>query len=199
MSLRENPEKLKEYHRVYDKKWRAKHPEQLRLYRARWRGKNKDYRKNQCSNCGKMKLCLSKFCRKCSYLFQNEFYRKGMFQSGSAHPRWGSINSMKSLKKFILKRDGFSCQCTENHWWHSGNEKCLFTDKSIMEVDHKQPRFLSPERVLDGENLFTMCPNCHRAKTNLERKLIYTIPPVMSDDFKETLERNRSMLTGNSQ
>src|SRR3990167_8160074 len=75
--------------------------------------------------------------------------------SGSKNPRWkgGTWNYYKKEAKF---RDNYTCQVYG------------LCDKEIMEVDHIKPKCDYPDLKDLLENLITICPNCHRRKTNRE-------------------------------
>lgn len=61
------------------------------------------------------------------------------------------------LKKKAKERDNFTCK------------KCNFSDKEIMQVDHKKPKSLFPDLYEVLDNLITLCPNCHARKTIREK------------------------------
>lgn len=65
-----------------------------------------------------------------------------------------------------------SCKCWNNCDWHLG-KICNFSNLEIMEVDHIKPKSLFPEEQNNLDNLITLCPNCHRRKTNQEIKIRY--------------------------
>ncbi len=75
------------------------------------------------------------------------------FNAGSKHPRWkgGGKNWVRLI---ALRRDDYKCS------------KCRLRDPEIMEVDHIKPKCDFPELSKDIDNLETLCPNCHRRKTN---------------------------------
>lgn len=65
----------------------------------------------------------------------------------------------ESSKKYYAKiRDDYTCQI------------CGLRDHDIMEVDHIIPRCDAPHLSADINNLITLCPNCHRRKSNRENK-----------------------------
>jgi len=74
--------------------------------------------------------------------------RHGMFKGGGKN----------YLTKFIKQRDNFTCQI------------CGLRDEDIIEVDHKMPKKLYPNLAKDKSNLWCLCPNCHRRKTNKEKR-----------------------------
>ena len=91
--------------------------------------------------------------------------RLGMSSPGQRRPRkdfWGEKNprwkggTWNYQKKFAKKRDDFTCQI------------CGLRDVEIMEVDHAKPKCDYPDIMHLLENLITICPNCHRRKTNRE-------------------------------
>jgi len=90
-------------------------------------------------------------------------FKKGEFTMDK-HPQWkGGISFVKGE---ALKRDDWTCRCVEECGWHVG-DICEFSSKEIMEVDHIKSRVEAPELKHSLGNLITLCPNCHRKKTNL--------------------------------
>lgn len=61
-----------------------------------------------------------------------------------------------SVRVNVLIRDNYTCQI------------CGLHDEEIMEVDHIRPQALAPELKYMIDNMVTLCPNCHRRKTNRE-------------------------------
>ena len=97
------------------------------------------------------------------HIVSEETKRKiGLGNKGKQH--WGEKNpSWKGgawpYKKGLVKiRDNYTCQI------------CGLRDPEIMEVDHIKQRSKFPELALELNNLVTLCPNCHRRKTNRELK-----------------------------
>lgn len=74
---------------------------------------------------------------------------------GDKNPRWKG-GTWNYQRKFAKIRDDFTCQI------------CGLKDPEIMEVDHIKPKCDFPEIMHSLENLITICPNCHRRKTNRE-------------------------------
>jgi hypothetical protein len=72
----------------------------------------------------------------------------------------------------IKVRDDYTCQI------------CGFREVEIMEVDHIRPKSVYPELRFNFNNLITLCPNCHRRKTNRERKSIVDMKKAVK--FGET-------------
>lgn len=72
-----------------------------------------------------------------------------------------SGSKWQSLKKIVLKRDGFTCQC------------CFLYDEEILQVDHIIPKSIRQDLYYRIENCITLCPNCHAYKTKKDRVLIY--------------------------
>lgn len=66
------------------------------------------------------------------------------------------------LKKQCKERDDYTCQV------------CGLRDPEIMEVDHILKRCERPDLMNELSNLVTLCPNCHRRKTNREIKRGYS-------------------------
>ena len=62
--------------------------------------------------------------------------------------------------KQVLIRDDYTCQI------------CGYREIEIMEVDHIKPKSIYPELQFEMNNMVTLCPNCHRRKTNREKKQI---------------------------
>jgi 5-methylcytosine-specific restriction protein A len=89
--------------------------------------------------------CCSRECFKIRY-------KKNFSKKGKSNHFWkGGIN-LDKLKKQALTRDNYMCL------------NCGFSEKEIMEVDHIKERKFGGTNKL--ENLQTLCPNCHRRKTN---------------------------------
>ena len=86
---------------------------------------------------------------------------KGRF-AGEKNVFWVG-GSIKYFKRVALRRDNYTCQ------------KCGFSDKEIMQVDHIKPRALFPELFKELSNLMTLCPNCHARKSNVDKRLIYSL------------------------
>ena len=77
------------------------------------------------------------------------------------NPRWIG-GELRYLKKKAKLRDDFTCQV------------CGLKDEEIIEVDHIKMKCENPELTNSLENLITLCPNCHRRKTNRDLRRIYT-------------------------
>ena len=77
-------------------------------------------------------------------------------QQGVLNNNWKVGVSYPFVKKCVLIRDKYTCQ------------NCNFSEPEIMEVDHIKPKSEYPELKKDMNNLITLCPNCHRRKTNKE-------------------------------
>ena len=86
--------------------------------------------------------------------------RKGIYM-GVRSPRWNGGISWHYLTKITLKRDNYTCQV------------CGLKDEEIMEVDHIIPVAQNAELIFEKGNLRAICPNCHRRKTNCERRQSY--------------------------
>lgn len=139
----------------------------------------------ECQNCGKIfeKLKSSsmrywetvKFCSiKCSGTLikkgeplpehikvgAREKYKKQteQKQQGVLNNNWKGGLSWPFLKRCALDRDNYTCQ------------SCGHNEPEIMEVDHIKPKSKFPELKLDINNLITLCPNCHRRKTNRDMR-----------------------------
>lgn len=87
--------------------------------------------------------------------------KKRPAMSAANNPSWGGGGD-KFWTSQALLRDDFICQ------------ECGYREPEIMEADHVIPKAVRPDlrRVLS--NLQTLCPNCHRRKTNRERLSITT-------------------------
>ena len=75
---------------------------------------------------------------------------------GRNNPRY--IDGRSNVKNNAKTRDDYTCQI------------CGLRDPEIMEVDHVLPKGRFPELKYDINNLMTICPNCHRRKSNREKK-----------------------------
>lgn len=84
---------------------------------------------------------------------------KGIYQhyKKEKSPTWKG-GKLLYWKKIAKIRDDYTCQI------------CGFRDPEIMEVDHVKQRKMHPELLDSLENLMTLCPNCHRRKSNRELK-----------------------------
>ena len=115
---------------------------------------------------GSIKLCLH--CQKefwCSVWEQNrippkkycsrvcfkEYFKAHFAKSGEDNKFWKN-GSIAFWKRKVLDRDKNTCQ------------SCNFSEEGIMEVDHIIEKSIGGQNRLD--NLITLCPNCHRRKTN---------------------------------
>jgi 5-methylcytosine-specific restriction endonuclease McrA len=74
--------------------------------------------------------------------------------------RWSYVRSD------VLARDNHTCQ------------KCGFSDKEIMTVDHIKPKAIAPELMYAMDNCVTLCPNCHARKTIQDKKLIHQVTTI---------------------
>ena len=73
--------------------------------------------------------------------------------------RWGK------LRLRILDRDGYRCQC--KGCAGCGPEGCGRAGR--LDVDHRIPLDVAPDRMYDESNLQALCTfGCHRAKTRSE-------------------------------
>lgn len=93
---------------------------------------------------------------------EESYKRAGLKKSGEKNGTWqgGGWNYWSKTTKI---RDDYTCQI------------CGFREPEIMEVDHIKPKSLFPELRKSPDNLLTLCPNCHRRKTNRERKMVLRI------------------------
>lgn len=81
-----------------------------------------------------------------------------------------SGGSKRTMANYVLTRDDYVCQV------------CGHREPEIMEVDHIKPKSVYPEFALDMNNLVTLCPNCHRRKTNRERQSIVDMKKRMNSE-----------------
>jgi hypothetical protein len=81
-------------------------------------------------------------------------FKKGQ-NLGENHPCWkgGHLGFWQKQAKI---RDNYTCQI------------CGLRDDEIIEVDHIIPVSVNPSLKFELSNLLTLCPNCHRRKTNRE-------------------------------
>lgn len=123
---------------------------------------NKKGKYIKCLNCGKKfwitpweekRIPMKKYCgRECF----KEYYKKNFAKKGKENRFWKE-GSLSYIKKEVLKRDKHICQ------------ECGFSEKGIMEVHHKTEVHHGGENSMN--NCTTLCPNCHRRKTNIFLKL----------------------------
>lgn len=85
--------------------------------------------------------------------------KMSMSRTGEKNPTWKGGGHKYQLE-LAKKRDNYTCQ------------RCGFTDKNIVVIDHINPRFFRPDLSLLLGNLMTLCPNCHARKTKEDRKII---------------------------
>lgn len=97
--------------------------------------------------------------KKLGYIPKTAF-KKGEV-AGKKHPRWKGGKWLYWRKK-CLERDDYTCVV------------CGLRDEEIMDVDHIKPKGTHPELRLEITNLQTMCPNCHKRKSNRESKITKT-------------------------
>ncbi len=81
--------------------------------------------------------------------------KKGL--KGKDNPSFTGTD-MEYYRNIALERDNYTCN------------NCKLREPEIMEVDHFFPQSRFPEVKFELENLVTMCPNCHKRKTVMERK-----------------------------
>lgn len=87
-----------------------------------------------------------------------ESYKRqiNQMQKGERSFNWRGGKSYGFKKKVVLVRDNYTCvMCGHREPW-------------IMEVDHVKRKKDYPELANEVSNLVTLCPNCHRRKTNRE-------------------------------
>jgi len=88
-------------------------------------------------------------------------HRHWLGKFGPESPVWKGGVSDAYVRRIILQRDNFTCRI------------CGFRDPDILEIDHIKPTAIYPELDLDRDNLWALCPNCHRRKTLQDVKLVY--------------------------
>lgn len=90
---------------------------------------------------------------------------KGRNKISSVHKNEKNFNwkggTMKWARQQVKIRDNYTCQI------------CGLRDVEIMEVDHIKPirKYKRYGFIDDINNMQTICPNCHRRKTNRELKV----------------------------
>ncbi len=105
-------------------------------------------------------------CRKCyieSHPVSPSSFKKGEI-SGDKHPNWKG-GEWQYLRRQALIRDNYTCQI------------CDLYDPDIVDVDHIIPKSIAKHLMKNPdclENLQTLCPNCHKRKSNREAKLTKT-------------------------
>jgi hypothetical protein len=90
-----------------------------------------------------------KYCNRACF---KEYYRTNFSKSGAENRFWKN-GSWPYWRREALNRDDYTCSV------------CSFREPEIMEVDHIKERHYGGINTL--ANLQTLCPNCHRRKTNL--------------------------------
>ena len=78
--------------------------------------------------------------------------RKRLDITGEKNTSWNG-GRCGYCKRVTLIRDNYTCQ------------KCGFSDKEIMIVDHIKPKSVFSELEFSINNLMTLCPNCNAKKT----------------------------------
>ena len=73
--------------------------------------------------------------------------------AGERNNNWKG-GSYKWARKQAKDRDNYTCQ------------ECGWRELEIMETDHIKPRSDFPKLEAKVDNLITLCPNCHRRRTN---------------------------------
>jgi hypothetical protein len=81
--------------------------------------------------------------------------------SGENNFNWRG-GKYKFLRKMAKIRDDYTCQV------------CGLRDPEIVETDHIKMKCEFPELFNNLENLITLCPNCHRRKTNNDLRRLNT-------------------------
>lgn len=69
--------------------------------------------------------------------------------------------SIKANRRRAKQRDNYTCQI------------CGINDPEILEVDHIIPKKIRPDLKSEIANLLTLCANCHKRKTNRDKKQIW--------------------------
>ena len=77
-------------------------------------------------------------------------------KTGKHSHNWKGGTSIRKQEAKI--RDDYTCQV------------CGLREPEIMEVDHIFPKSRFKDKEFELENLITLCPNCHRRKTNRDKK-----------------------------
>lgn len=111
-------------------------------------------------------------------LYKTKGFKKGE-NCGEKHFNWKGGRWLYWRKK-AMERDNFTCQ------------HCGLREPEIMDVDHKIPIKISDRKKRDSwknetivltrlENLQVLCPNCHKRKSNKDRK--YWSSKIPSDQL----------------
>ncbi len=87
-------------------------------------------------------------------------FKKGE-KVGDKHPRWTG-GKWLYVRRECLKRDNYTCSV------------CGLKEEGLMDIDHIKPKSKYPELALELSNLQTICPNCHKRKSNKEAKITNT-------------------------
>ncbi len=90
-----------------------------------------------------------------------KYYTLFFVQRGEENPFWDG-GAYSYWKRQTLIRDDYTCQI------------CGLKDKEIMMVDHIKERNERPDLIKNIDNLQSLCPNCHRRKTNRYMKELFT-------------------------
>lgn len=80
---------------------------------------------------------------------------------GKKNANWKG-GKIKWLKKCAKIRDSYTCK------------ECGWNEPEIMEVDHIKMKCEFPDLYESLDNLITLCPNCHRRKTNRDLRRLNT-------------------------
>lgn len=70
---------------------------------------------------------------------------------------------IKANRRRAKERDNYTCQI------------CGLADKEVLEVDHIIPKFIRPDLKSELSNMLTLCANCHKRKTNRDKKQIWAL------------------------
>ena len=81
-------------------------------------------------------------------------------RKGEKNPKW-SGGRLGWFRKLAFERDDYTCR------------DCGLREPEIMEINHIDPTVFYPELYLEISNLETLCPNCHRRKTNRQTEIRY--------------------------
>ena len=99
----------------------------------------------------------NKLCRNCDNLIsegRRHYCSKDCMEEFNRNNRWFFV------RKDVLRRDKYRCSICEKRF-----------RKAELEVDHIIPVQMGGQ-LFDKENLRTLCKECHRAKSKLDKKAL---------------------------
>ena len=147
----ETKKKMSKAHK--GKKFSEEHKRKLREY------KKTDFHKKKISITLTGKRASLETRKKMSFSKIGNKNNKGKFTNKNGNWKGGKRLYFRGL---AFERDNYTCQI------------CGLKDVEIMELDHILPKAMYPEIEFDLNNLQTLCPNCHKRKSNKEKKMIFS-------------------------